>query len=301
MEGFLVIDKPVGMTSADVVYKIKRQLPKGTKIGHAGTLDPNVTGVLPLAIGRATKAFAFLEDTQKIYRVSMKLGVSTDTEDIWGTVLEESDCQTFEPNVVYSALETMVGDYMQVPPMYSAKKIDGKKLYSLARKGQVVHREPSKLKIFSLDNSHYDHPFIHFDVSCSRGTYIRTLCVDIAKRLGTLGTMTALRRLKTGVFTQEQSKPLDQLLESPSLAEHLLPVTLMFEHYPKIVLDEVHARYVCHGVKVNLMRFNASKLLVDAHYAIYWDGNLLGIALGTADGIYMKQLFWHIEDFRRLP
>lgn len=301
MEGFLVIDKPVGMTSADVVYKIKRKLPKGTKIGHAGTLDPNVTGVLPLAIGRATKAFAFLEDTQKIYQVSMRLGVSTDTEDIWGTVTGEEDCQAFEPKEVFEALESMIGDYLQVPPMYSAKKIDGKKLYNLARQGQVVHREAASLKIFSLDQIHYDHPYIHFDVSCSRGTYIRTLCVDIAKRLGTLGTMTALRRLKTGVFTQEQSKPLALLLESDSLADHLLPVTVMFEHYPKINLDEVHGRYVCHGVKVNLMRFNTSKLQINAHYGVYWEGNLLGIAQGTADGIYMKQLFWHIEDFRRLP
>ncbi len=255
-KGFLVIDKPKGMTSADVVYHVKKKLPKGTKIGHAGTLDPNVTGVLPLAIGHATKAFAFLEDTRKVYSVVFKLGVATDTEDIWGNVIETVEPPRVSFEQVENVLKQFEGEYLQTPPMYSAKKQGGVKLYAMARKGITVERRPERREIFAFEKLELlEDNQVSFTVTCSRGTYIRTLCVDIASALGTMGAMTALRRLETGCFTMAHAVLLDHVIASETLSAMLMPIDVMFSGWPKITVDEKHALHLRNGVKVNLQRF----------------------------------------------
>lgn len=308
LAGFIVVDKPQGMTSADVVYHIKRRLPKGTKIGHAGTLDPNVTGVLPLAVGYATKAFAFLEDTEKSYRVTLQLGFATETEDIWGEVVDRAPVPSLSREQIEEAVNSFVGDYWQTPPMYSAKKIDGVKLYNLARSGKVVERKPELRRIvaisdLTIDNLSTTAPTINlqeaattigFTVRCSRGTYIRTLCLDLAKKLGTLGTMTSLRRLATDCFTEDLAVPLETLVASEDLSTQLLPVQAMFEQLPRIIVDVKHATHLRNGVKVNLARFLKGWAMAssDVRYGVWERGEVLrfiGVAAPKDDGIYFQQ------------
>lgn len=302
LAGFIVVDKPQGITSADVVYRIKRRLPKGTKIGHAGTLDPNVTGVLPLAVGYATKAFAFLEDSEKTYRVTFQLGFATDTEDIWGEVVDRAPVPALSQEQIVEVVNSFVGDYWQTPPMYSAKKIDGVKLYDLARSGKVVERRPelrrivaiSELTVENLPVDNLPVTTIGFTVRCSRGTYIRTLCLDMAKKLGTLGTMTSLRRLATDCFTEDLAVPLDTLVASDDLSAQLLPVQAMFEQLPRITVDVKHATHLRNGVKVNLARFlkGGAMASTPARYGVWERGEVLrfiGVAAPKDDGIYFQQ------------
>lgn len=307
IKGFLVIDKPKGMTSADVVYKVKKRLPRGTKIGHAGTLDPNVTGVLPLAIGSATKAFAFLEDTIKTYRVGFKLGIATDTEDVWGELLEECPYEMPSLEEIERVMQRFIGEYLQTPPMYSAKKQGGVKLYQMARKGQTVYRQPELRHIFGLQNIQIEQDgTIAFTVQCSRGTYIRTLCVDMAKALGTIGAMVSLTRIQTGCFTLDHTIKLEALeaLEAfealegvivetyDQLDQFLLPVKTMFESWPKIFVDETHAVHLRNGVKVNLQRFTKERFASGVRIAVWSveeNKQLLGVATASDDGIWFTQ------------
>lgn len=301
ISGFLVIDKPAGITSADVVYRVKKKLPKGTRVGHAGTLDPNVTGVLPLAIGTATKAFAFLDDAVKSYRVSMTLGFTTDTEDIWGRVVQSAPVPKLSEQTIKTKIEAFIGDYWQVPPMYSARKIEGEKLYEKARRGEVVAREAVKRHIHGIEVDHVSNGgdgaleldgTIEFTVTCSRGTYIRTLCTDIGKALGTLGTMTALRRIKTDCFVEAHAVALE-VLEGASLEDLVAlmqPIQVMFEGMPRIQVDAKHAVHLRNGVKVNLERFSKAKGL---HYWSVWTQGpplqFIGVAKTEPNGIFFKQ------------
>lgn len=292
--GLLVVDKPQGMTSAEVVFRIKKKLPKGTKIGHAGTLDPNVTGVLPLAIGSATKAFAFLDATKKQYIAKMQLGIATDTQDIWGTVLQEAPVPALDMSDVNRVLTQLLGDYWQTPPMYSAKKKSGKKLYELARKGIEVEREAELRSLYAFTGVSLEQNVLSFTVTCSRGTYIRTLCTDIAKALGTIGTMSALRRTVTANFTEEMAVPLAAIEAAEEIVSLLRPVYTMFEALPAIRVDEKHGFYLRNGVKVNLQRFTKVKYPPQTRLRVMVedkasDLGFIGIAKVDTDGIWFQQ------------
>ncbi len=279
MHGFIVVNKPSGMTSAAVVGRLKRLLPSKTKIGHTGTLDPNVTGALPIALGKATKSIAFMGDERKRYRCTMIFGLRTDSADIWGVELERRAVAPFTSSQLCVALDKMTGKLKQLPPMYSAAKHDGKRLYELARAGQTVERRAKSIEIFSYDDVQYNHPELTFTVECSRGTYVRTLCEDIAAQLATIAAMTSLCRLTSGPFQLSDSIALESLTKA-NIADYLLPVDYLFKACPVIKVDFIHARHLLNGVKVNLQRFTNGVRDAEAKtvYAIYYKTLFIGIA-----------------------
>lgn len=240
--GIIIIDKEPDWTSHDVVAKLRSVL--GTrKIGHGGTLDPMATGVLPVFVGRATRAADYAAAQNKDYEARMKLGLITDTQDITGTVLEERPVSA-GPEDVESVLSFFRGEILQTPPMYSAIKIGGKKLYELARKGVEIPREPRKLTISQLSVIPDGDEYI-LRATCSKGTYVRTLCHDIGLALGCGAVMTALRRTRVGAFTLEDAV----LIKNASL-EGLMPVDRLFSDFPEIFLDEKNEAACRCGAKV---------------------------------------------------
>lgn len=209
MDGILVIDKPVGITSHDVVAKARKIL--GTKkIGHTGTLDPLATGVLVLCVDKATKLVENLTCDDKIYEVEMKFGIKTDTADITGNIIEEKDFKINEKNLE-TVIQSLVGKQKQLPPMYSAIKINGKKLYEYARDGVEVERATRDIEIFEISKVLFDGEVLKYTIHCSKGTYVRTVCEEIAEKLGTVGTMTNLRRIKSGKFSVSEACKLEEI------------------------------------------------------------------------------------------
>ncbi len=226
--GVVVVDKPVGMTSFDVVAKIRRIY--GTRrVGHTGTLDPDATGVLVVLVGRAAKATEYITVGKKQYTAVMRLGITTDTEDTSGKILTECADVPSESEVVFAA-ESFTGEYMQVPPMYSALKRDGEKLVDLARRGITVEREARRVEIYSLTAQKLTDTDYELAVECSHGTYIRTLCADIGQKLGCGGCMASLRRGETGGFSLADAATLDEIAAAPTA--HLLKTDALFSELP---------------------------------------------------------------------
>ena len=236
MNGIVIIDKPAGWTSQDVVSKLRGVL-HTKRIGHGGTLDPMATGVLPVFVGRATRGVEFFEHAEKTYETVLRLGLTTDTEDITGTVLEEKDAFV-TGSMLEEVLSRFRGEIMQVPPMYSALKVDGKKLYDLARAGKEVERQPRPITIHELTLLGMEADGIRLRVHCSKGTYIRTLCKDIGEALGCGGCMAALRRVQAGEYTIEEAVPLQTIVESSDPEQFLRPVDSMFRNFPAVTLTE---------------------------------------------------------------
>ena len=236
MNGIVIVDKPQGWTSQDVVSKL-RGVFKTRRIGHGGTLDPLATGVLPVFVGRATRGVEFFEHAEKTYEAVLHLGLSTDTEDITGTVLSEKPVSVNEETFL-AVLDQFRGEIQQIPPMYSAIKINGQKLYDLARKGKEVERQSRSVTIHRLEYLSFDGTFAKLLVHCSKGTYIRTLCKDIGEALGCGGCMEALRRVAAGSYTQQQAVPLQTLIETQTPEQYLAPVDSMFEMYPRVDLTD---------------------------------------------------------------
>lgn len=260
MTGVLIIDKPADYTSFDVVA-VCRRLCRERKIGHTGTLDPMATGVLPLLLGKATRAASLLEDTDKTYEAGFRLGLATDTEDVTGKVLETNESPVSRA-VLEKVLPQFRGEIMQVPPMYSAVSKDGKRLYELARKGLEVEREARPVTIFQLELTEYDETAREgkLMVSCSKGTYIRTLIADLAKAAGSLGVMTSLRRTRACGFTLEDAVTLDsarELAEAGSLESCLRPVESLFAHLPEAVVSGPQAVRFQNGGQLDLGRIAA--------------------------------------------
>lgn len=257
MTGVLILDKPTDFTSFDAVA-VCRRLCHERKIGHTGTLDPMATGVLPLLLGKATRAASLLEDTDKEYEAGFRLGVSTDTEDSTGKVLETNEAPVSR-ETLESLLPQFRGEIMQVPPMYSAVSKDGKRLYELARKGIEVEREARPVTIFKLELTEYNEVSREgkLVVSCSKGTYIRTLISDLAKAAGSLGVMTALRRTKACGFTLADAITLDEaksLSEAGTLEEKLRPVESLFIHLPAVTVSAAQATRFGNGGQLDLNR-----------------------------------------------
>ena len=234
MNGIVIVDKPEGWTSQDVTAKL-RGVFQTRRIGHGGTLDPMATGVLPVFVGRATRGVEFFEHAEKTYETVLRLGLTTDTEDISGTVLTRQDA--FVTGVqLEQVLEKFRGQILQIPPMYSALKINGQKLVDLARKGKTVERQPRPVTIHELTLLSMEADGIHLRVRCSKGTYIRTLCKDIGEALGCGGCMASLRRVSAGAYTIEEAVPLQTLIETDAPEQFLRGVDTMFAEHPKVVL-----------------------------------------------------------------
>ena len=234
MNGIVIVDKPQGWTSQDVTARLRRVYAT-RRIGHGGTLDPMATGVLPVFVGRATRGVEFFEHAEKTYDTVLLLGRTTDTQDVTGATLAEKAVH-LSPADIEKVLPRFRGDILQVPPMYSALKVNGKKLYELARKGQEVERQPRPITVFELTNLGFDGTRLSLRVKCSKGTYIRTLCQDIGDALGCGGCMEALRRVRAGEYGIEDAVPLEQLLESETPERYLRSLDTMFAHCPAVTL-----------------------------------------------------------------
>ena len=249
MNGIIIIDKPQEWTSNDVVSRLRRVF-NTRRIGHGGTLDPMATGVLPVFVGRATRGVEFFEHAEKVYETTIRFGLTTDTEDITGKTLTETEVSLTREELE-AVLPRFRGGILQVPPMYSAIKVNGQKLYDLARKGREVERQPRPITIHELELLEFADNEARLRVRCSKGTYIRTLCKDLGSALGCGGCMAALRRVQAGEYTLEGSIPLRQLLdlsEAGGDVEHLLrPVDTMFTSHPKLSLNEKQTRLVKNG------------------------------------------------------
>ncbi|MBP1562813.1 MAG: tRNA pseudouridine(55) synthase TruB [Oscillospiraceae bacterium] len=275
MNGIILIDKPQNFTSFDVVAVARRKF--GTKkVGHGGTLDPMATGVLPVFVGCATKAVDLLPDSGKSYRAGFRLGLTSDTLDIWGELSEEKPVDIGK-EALEAVLERFCGEIEQTPPMYSALKVGGKKLCDLARQGIEVERKARKITISRLDLLSFDGKNGVIEVDCSTGTYIRTLVDDIGKALGTGAVMTSLCRTRACGFSISECVSIEELRERPLDELKLLSVESVFRDYPVTTLDEVQTRMYLNGVRLDADRL-AEKPPVDELLRVYGNGEFLGIA-----------------------
>ena len=234
MNGIVIVDKPQGWTSQDVTARLRRVF-NTRRIGHGGTLDPMATGVLPVFVGRATRGVEFFEHAEKTYEAVLRLGMITDTEDVTGTVLESREVQVTE-QAFLDILPRFRGEIRQVPPMYSALKVNGQKLCDLARQGKQVERKPRTITIHRLECLEFTGQTARLLVHCSKGTYIRTLCKDIGEALGCGGCMEALRRVTAGEYTIEEAVPLQTLLDTENPEQYLRTVDTMFRNHPAVTL-----------------------------------------------------------------
>ncbi|MBR3002196.1 MAG: tRNA pseudouridine(55) synthase TruB [Clostridia bacterium] len=279
MNGIILINKNKGCTSHDIVYKVKKML--NEKVGHTGTLDPMATGVLPLLIGKGTLCSKYLINHDKTYKVKLQLGSKTETADAEGKVIEEKEVgeSTFNENNVLEVLKCFVGKQKQVPPIYSAIKVNGKKLYEYARSGQNIEIQPREIEIYNINliQVEKDAKQIDFEVSCSKGTYIRSLCEDIATKLGTVGFMTELQRIQVGEFNikdtisvEELEKELEQ--ENKLHKNYFISLEKLFENKESIELNNKKLQLFLNGVKLSMELSNDI-------YKVYNTGKFIGIGI----------------------
>ena len=278
MDGIIIINKPKNCTSHDIVRKAKKIL--NEKVGHTGTLDPNATGVLPLLIGKGTQISKYIINHDKTYEAVLQLGEKTDTADIEGEVIETKpvDSKCLEAKFIEQTLKTLEGEQEQVPPMYSAIKVNGKKLYEYARKGEKVEIEPRKIEIYSLEliNINEADKQIEFRVSCSKGTYIRTLCENIAEKLGTVGYMKELKRTQVGEFKIEDAITIEELEQNQTC----ISIEEYFRQNKNINLNEKKLQLFLNGVHLTW-------LLPDGVYKVYSNEHFIGI--GTVKNNLLKR------------
>lgn len=284
MHGFLNINKPGGMTSYDVIRKIKPLLPRKTKIGHLGTLDPMASGVLPLALGNATRVIPFIKNDNKTYLATMTLGAVSDTLDSWGQI-DYTGKTMFHVKQLTDILKEFTGNIKQIPPMYSAVHHEGKRLYELARQGIEVSREERDIVVYSIDlldvDNRLDLPTVQIKVDCSKGTYIRTLCHDIGQRLGTGALLSNLIRIRSGEFTIEQSCLLEELLHTNNIEEYLLDIDYPITAIPAFCIespDQIEAILNGGVIKTNTK-------ISDGMLRVYANNHkLLALAVSTGSG-----------------
>ena len=286
MNGIVMVDKPQGWTSQDVVSKL-RGVFRTRRIGHGGTLDPMATGVLPVFVGRATRGVEFFEHAEKTYETVLRLGLATDTEDITGTVLEEKPVSLTEAEIL-AVLPQFRGEILQVPPMYSALKVNGQKLCDLARKGREVERQPRPITIHELEFLGLEGSDVRLRVRCSKGTYIRTLCKDIGAALGCGGCMAALRRTTAGEYTAEESVPLETLLETETPEKYLRQVDTMFRNHPAVTLTEKQEARCRNGNAFSIQ-------LPEGTYRVYGkNGEFLALSTVTDSVMSTIKSFWEV-------
>ncbi len=272
MDGLFNVYKEEGMTSHDVVAKMRKIL-KTKTIGHTGTLDPNATGVLVVAVGRATKVIEYMENDDKVYNAELTLGIVTDTEDIWGNILSSNDIKNFDLTYekISNAIKSFIGKQVQVPPMYSALKVNGKRLYELAREGKEIERKGREIEIFDINNITQNEGKISFTVHCSKGTYIRTLCKDIGEKIGCGATMSKLERIKAGRFSCSFSSKLTEIEKEPE--KYIIDFETVLEDFPILNLEENEAKLYKNGVRFSKNGY------CDGLYRVYIENELYGICI----------------------
>jgi tRNA pseudouridine55 synthase len=270
LDGILIIDKPAGITSHDVVAKVRKAL-KTKKVGHTGTLDPLATGVLVACVEKATKLVNYLTCDEKTYEVEMKFGIKTDTGDITGKIIDEDPNYDIDINKIKNIINKFIGKQKQIPPMYSAIKINGKKLYELAREGIEIEREAREIEIFDIRNIEWKNEILKYTVHCSKGTYIRSLCEDIAKELGTIGTMTNLRRIQSGEFQIKDAIKIEDISE-----EKIISMEKLFD---KEINVKNNLKELLNGMKIQCIK-------PDGLYKLYTD-EFIGI--GKIEKNYLKR------------
>ena len=283
MDGVLIINKPKGYTSYDVVSIVKKKL-SISKVGHTGTLDPNATGVLPILVGKATKISKYLIEHNKTYVAELRLGEKSATGDIEGEIVERKSIPNLKENKIKETLETFLGKQMQKPPIYSSIKINGKKAYEYARKGQTVEIEPRKIEIMEISLIKFENNIITFSTSCSKGTYIRVLCEYIAEKLGTVGLMQNLIRTRVDKFDIKDSFTLENVEKA-----NIIGIEEIFINNKKIELDRRKTELFLNGVKLN---FNED----DGLYRIY--NNNIFIGLGIIKSNSLKRDVIIIDNFK---
>ena len=289
MNGILNIFKPKGMSSFDVVRLVKKVAKTG-KVGHTGTLDPEATGVLPICIGRATKIIDYIMDSEKVYEVTFKLGIRTTTYDLEGEVLEERDPSNLRNEDILGVIKEFIGEYSQVPPMYSALKQNGVRLYELARKGIEVEREGRLIKIYNIEDIKINNPYVSMKVTCSKGTYIRSLCYDIGEKLGVFATMTELNRSKTSVFSQEKSININDLTEE-NIEDYIVTMEEALSKYEAIIVHGKYVKLLVNGVRVADNRFTKDKIINNTLYRVYDENNnFIGLGERNNAGFKIEKL-----------
>ena len=286
MNGIVIVDKPQDWTSQDVTARLRRVF-NTRRIGHGGTLDPMATGVLPVFVGRATRGVEFFEHAQKTYEATMRLGLTTDTEDITGEVLKKKPVTTTQAEFL-AILDQFRGEILQVPPMYSALKVNGQKLCDLARKGKEVARKPRPITIFELECLEFTGNTAKLRVRCSKGTYIRTLCKDIGQALGCGGCMEALRRVSAGEYGIENAVPLHELLDTAEPEKYLQNVDTMFTQYPAVTLTEKQEIRCRNGGSFTLK-------IADGRYRVYsQSGEFLALSQVESDVMSTIKSFFEV-------
>ena len=278
MDGIIIINKPKNCTSHDIVQKAKRIFHE--KVGHTGTLDPMATGVLPLLIGKGTLCSKYLIKHDKVYDVQLTLGVKTDTADSEGVTIEEKSIpkEVFQKDKLEEVIKTFLGKQEQIPPMYSAIKVKGKKLYEYARKGQTVEIQPRKIEIYGIELLQIDmeQKQIQFRVACSKGTYIRSLCEDMAEKMGTVGYMTGLNRIQVGDFKIADAVSIDNLekkiQDSKFMEQYFITLEKLFQEKQRINLDDRKLKLFFNGVRL-------TQKLEDGNYRIYHNDMFIGIGI----------------------
>ena len=286
--GIIIIDKPAGWTSQDVAAKLRGVFHE-RRIGHGGTLDPMATGVLPIFVGRATRGVEFFESAEKEYVAGLKLGVETNTQDTTGEVLAEQPVSVSREQLE-AVLRTFLGPQEQIPPMYSAVKIGGKKLYELARQGKTVERKARKIEILELELLDGAAADWQIRVRCSKGTYVRTLCHDIGQRLGCGGCMSSLRRTKAGVYELAQSVTMEELLKHEDPVSLLLPVDSLFAHLPAVTVREGQLKLIYNGAAVKMPQ------LAEGEYRVYApDGEFLMVGAAKKGLLHTVKSFFEVK------
>ena len=290
MDGVIVIRKEKGFTSHDVVAKLRGILHM-KKIGHTGTLDPDAEGVLPVALGKATRLVDMITDKEKTYEAVMRLGVVTDTQDMSGTVLSQTTELSVTEEELCTVVSSFVGDYMQVPPMYSALKVNGKKLYELAREGKTVERKPRPVHFYEIEILDISFPLVHFRVTCSKGTYIRTLCHDIGEKLGCGAAMESLLRTKVGRFTLDDAITLaqtEEAVQEETIESKILGIEEILAEYPRVCCTKEGDRLLANGNPL-------VQALVDAQEKKGW------IRMCSSEGSFSGVYQWDEKRNRYFP
>ena len=290
MDGVIVIRKEKGFTSHDVVAKLRGILHM-KKIGHTGTLDPDAEGVLPVALGKATRLVDMITDKEKTYEAVMRLGVVTDTQDMSGTVLSQTTELSVTEEELCTVVSSFVGDYMQVPPMYSALKVNGKKLYELAREGKTVERKPRPVHFYEIEIPDISFPQVRFRVTCSKGTYIRTLCHDIGEKLGCGAAMESLLRTKVGRFTLDDAITLaqtEEAVQEGTIESKILGIEEILAEYPRVCCTKEGDRLLANGNPL-------VQALVDAQEKKGW------IRMCSSEGSFAGVYQWDEKRNRYFP
>ena len=286
MNGFLIANKPTGITSSNLVVFVRKRLPKGTAVGHGGTLDPEASGVLPVCVGNATRLFDYIIDKQKVYEAELQLGVETDTQDATGRIVRTQPVTAREDDV-RAALGHFVGEIEQIPPMYSAIKRGGQRLYQMARKGETIEIEPRRCTVYAIEMlGESGENRYRIRVTCGKGTYIRTLCHDIGKYLGCGGHMASLCRVRAGIFDLADAhtrEEIDEAYQNGEMEKLLLPVDAPINHLPRVDVGEDARHAVLNGNALKPIWMETPAPKADA-VRVYLSGKFAGVGETLDDG-----------------